>query len=326
MTTTSRKFAPIAFFAVAFTLPLAVACGKNSSSSSDKAPAAAADQKVSLKTPDQSAKTDPLAPNAETAGQTSGTNTSATNASASVAGAPVPPAGSQAQNPGQIPAPYPGQNAGQYPGQYPGQLPGQSPLPVPPAQGSGSNSNPFLTIAPGVNPGQSLVQGTVTYQVVGMRFPKKIVAKPLEFVDFKDNSLANAQPVLSSSLTLRGIFIPAGTHVKGTLQLLSGGTSTFQAEWLQLDNGTSIALNGGGYIATEDSKMNSANAATIAAGALIGGGVAALVDHFLGSKNVSPWVVVGGAVAGGLIGWQVFPDETNVVVIQQDQLAKIGLN
>lgn len=302
MTFSTRKLttlAPVAFASLA----VLAACGKTSSSSDSKQPETAAVQKPSTN-PD--IKADSLSP--------SGTNNSVT-----VTGNPVIPNGGIIQNPSQ----NPGQNPSQMPSQSPVQVGGNPGQQVP---GAGSSAGPIIWIAPGVKPGSSVVQGTQTYQVVGLRFPKKIVALPLEFIDLKTNERADAQPVLTSAITLRGKFVPAGTHVKGTLQALSGGSSTFQAEWLQLNNDESLALQGGGYIATEDSTMTSANGAAIAGGALVGGGIAALVDHFVGSSGVNGWAVSIGAVAGGIIGWQFFPESQNVIVIQKDELANVGLN
>lgn len=191
----------------------------------------------------------------------------------------------------------------------------------PPAQPSGPTAQTF----PGTQTPTQGNSGSPGIQV-GIRFPKKIVGKPLEYIDLKAQNLADAQPVLTEGVKVRGYFIPAGTHVTGTVQMISGRTSTFQAERFQLTDGSSLALQGGGYVLSADQKLSSANVTNIALGALIGAGLATLIDHFTGATQVNPWVVVGGAVAGGIVGWQVFPSETDVIAIEKETLASIGVN
>lgn len=175
--------------------------------------------------------------------------------------------------------------------------------------------------------GQGSVGGQLPQpaHAVDMWFPMRIVGQASEVIDLSEARFQDAQPRTTTAFHLRGVVVPAGTRVEGHLNLTKGTASAFSAHRLVLSDGRSFVVKGGGWVSSKEETVTSANVLAIIGGAAVGAGAGALVDSILGNDGVSGWSVAAGAVVGGILGWQLFPNRSDVVVVEKSAGSRLVL-
>jgi hypothetical protein len=180
----------------------------------------------------------------------------------------------------------------------------------------------------GQQPGQ-VGQGGQTFPspavALDVTFPKRVVGKPNEVIDLSDARFVDAQPRTTSVFHVGGVHVPAGTRVEGHMNLTKGTASAFVAHRLVLSDGRAYLVQGGGWVASKEEQVTSANLLNIVAGAVVGAGAAALFDSLFGANDVNGWALGAGAVVGGVLGWQLFPNREDVVLVEQAAAARLVL-
>ncbi|MBF2074381.1 MAG: S-layer homology domain-containing protein [Synechococcales cyanobacterium C42_A2020_086] len=122
------------------------------------------------------------------------------------------------------------------------------------------------------------------------------------------------------------VLIPANSRVAGELRVESNG-ARFHALTVVLPDGSSRRLNATSALLTRTEEITrGANVLEILAGTALGAGAAAAIAGVTGDKAIATEEVLGGAVAGTLLGVFLGRDRVSLITIDPDTDLDLTLN